>query len=194
MEKMPETSLTNGYTNGHNNMFETEDGCNFLFTSESVGEGHPGTIFLIFDGNMAAAHRASSTFIFGTGPSSRSGLVAEPHRRFRAAPMPPARGPRQVSRAACTPTPKVRLGGARMVGIRKRRPQGPVVTICHDEFKFCREFARKVQFLQPVPKITFSKRPDATASHVCVVGGLVSRRAEMNFLPFKQIPAIKKTC
>jgi S-adenosylmethionine synthetase len=38
---MPETSLTNGYTNGHNNMFETEDGCNFLFTSESVGEGHP---------------------------------------------------------------------------------------------------------------------------------------------------------
>ncbi|XP_068911666.1 S-adenosylmethionine synthase isoform X2 [Tenebrio molitor] len=38
---MPETSLTNGYTNGHNNMFEMEDGSNFLFTSESVGEGHP---------------------------------------------------------------------------------------------------------------------------------------------------------
>lgn len=38
---MPETSLTNGYTNGHM-AYEMEDGSNFLFTSESVGEGHPG--------------------------------------------------------------------------------------------------------------------------------------------------------
>lgn len=39
---MPETShITNGYTNGHST-FEMEDGSNFLFTSESVGEGHPG--------------------------------------------------------------------------------------------------------------------------------------------------------
>lgn len=37
--RMPET-LTNGYTNGHTT-FEMEDGSNFLFTSESVGEGHP---------------------------------------------------------------------------------------------------------------------------------------------------------
>ncbi|XP_044739031.1 S-adenosylmethionine synthase isoform X3 [Chrysoperla carnea] len=38
---MPETSLhTNGYTNGHNS-YELEDGSSFLFTSESVGEGHP---------------------------------------------------------------------------------------------------------------------------------------------------------
>lgn len=37
---MPETLLTNGYTNGHTS-FEMEDGSNFLFTSESVGEGHP---------------------------------------------------------------------------------------------------------------------------------------------------------
>lgn len=41
---MPETSLTNGYTNGHM-AFEMEDGSNFLFTSESVGEGHPGKKF-----------------------------------------------------------------------------------------------------------------------------------------------------
>lgn len=38
---MPET-LANGYTNGHM-PFELEDGSDFLFTSESVGEGHPGT-------------------------------------------------------------------------------------------------------------------------------------------------------
>lgn len=38
---MPETSLTNGYTNGHM-PFDMEDGSDFLFTSESVGEGHPG--------------------------------------------------------------------------------------------------------------------------------------------------------
>ncbi|CAH1990828.1 unnamed protein product [Acanthoscelides obtectus] len=37
---MPETILTNGYTNGHNS-YEMEDGSEFLFTSESVGEGHP---------------------------------------------------------------------------------------------------------------------------------------------------------
>lgn len=38
---MPETlHLTNGYTNGHSTL-EMENGSNFLFTSESVGEGHP---------------------------------------------------------------------------------------------------------------------------------------------------------
>ncbi|KAM3967269.1 S-adenosylmethionine Synthetase isoform 2-T3 [Aphomia sociella] len=38
---MPETSKMNGYakTNGHS--FDMEDGSVFLFTSESVGEGHP---------------------------------------------------------------------------------------------------------------------------------------------------------
>lgn len=39
---MPETTLTNGYTNGHHSGYEMEDGNEFLFTSESVGEGHPG--------------------------------------------------------------------------------------------------------------------------------------------------------
>lgn len=38
---MPETSYTNGYVNGHVS-YDMEDGSNFLFTSESVGEGHPG--------------------------------------------------------------------------------------------------------------------------------------------------------
>lgn len=38
---MPETSYTNGYVNGHVH-YDMEDGSNFLFTSESVGEGHPG--------------------------------------------------------------------------------------------------------------------------------------------------------
>lgn len=36
---------TNGHTNGHANggtTYEMEDGQSFLFTSESVGEGHPG--------------------------------------------------------------------------------------------------------------------------------------------------------
>lgn len=36
---------TNGFaasnSNGHSG-YEMEDGCSFLFTSESVGEGHPG--------------------------------------------------------------------------------------------------------------------------------------------------------
>lgn len=31
----------NGYSNGHNG-YEMEDNASFLFTSESVGEGHPG--------------------------------------------------------------------------------------------------------------------------------------------------------
>lgn len=43
---MPETAAayTNGYTNGHNHnyKYEMENGQTFLFTSESVGEGHPG--------------------------------------------------------------------------------------------------------------------------------------------------------
>lgn len=39
---MPQTKSTNGFaaSNGHNG-YEMEDGCSFLFTSESVGEGHP---------------------------------------------------------------------------------------------------------------------------------------------------------
>lgn len=37
---MPETKQTNGHSNGHT--YEMEDGSSFLFTSESVGEGHPG--------------------------------------------------------------------------------------------------------------------------------------------------------
>ncbi|KAL1509376.1 hypothetical protein ABEB36_004130 [Hypothenemus hampei] len=36
---MPDT-ITNGYTNGHMS-YDMENGSNFLFTSESVGEGHP---------------------------------------------------------------------------------------------------------------------------------------------------------
>lgn len=40
---MPETAYTNGYSNGHGtHKYEMEDGQTFLFTSESVGEGHPG--------------------------------------------------------------------------------------------------------------------------------------------------------
>lgn len=40
---MPETK-SNGYSNGNHihNGYETEDNASFLFTSESVGEGHPG--------------------------------------------------------------------------------------------------------------------------------------------------------
>ena len=37
---MPETKFANGYVNGHGS-YDMEDGSNFLFTSESVGEGHP---------------------------------------------------------------------------------------------------------------------------------------------------------
>ena len=40
---MPETKQTNGHSsNGHT--YEMEDGSSFLFTSESVGEGHPGNL------------------------------------------------------------------------------------------------------------------------------------------------------
>lgn len=40
---MPETT-TNGYSNGSHihNGYEMENNSTFLFTSESVGEGHPG--------------------------------------------------------------------------------------------------------------------------------------------------------
>jgi hypothetical protein len=41
LEKMPETKM-NGYTNGSHNGYEMEDNASFLYTSESVGEGHPG--------------------------------------------------------------------------------------------------------------------------------------------------------
>lgn len=37
---MPETKQTNGHSNGHT--YEMENESSFLFTSESVGEGHPG--------------------------------------------------------------------------------------------------------------------------------------------------------
>lgn len=43
---MPQSTAAkpNGYTNGHVNTgtYEMEDQQSFLFTSESVGEGHPG--------------------------------------------------------------------------------------------------------------------------------------------------------
>lgn len=42
---MPETAKMNGYakTNGHGGQsYDMEDKSMFLFTSESVGEGHPG--------------------------------------------------------------------------------------------------------------------------------------------------------
>lgn len=39
---MPLAAKMNGYTNGHgSSRYDMEDGSNFLFTSESVGEGHP---------------------------------------------------------------------------------------------------------------------------------------------------------
>lgn len=45
---MPETTPhhINGYANGHAPP-ELKQDCMFLFTSESVGEGHPGRITLI---------------------------------------------------------------------------------------------------------------------------------------------------
>lgn len=39
---MPQSARMNGYTNGHSGLYDMEDGQTFLFTSESVGEGHPG--------------------------------------------------------------------------------------------------------------------------------------------------------
>lgn len=40
---MPQSTHMNGYVNGHaNGLYEMEDQQSFLFTSESVGEGHPG--------------------------------------------------------------------------------------------------------------------------------------------------------
>lgn len=48
---MPQQSYTNGYTNGHPQAatahYEMEDGQKFLFTSESVGEGHPGEFSIL---------------------------------------------------------------------------------------------------------------------------------------------------
>lgn len=51
---MPKNGLSNGfYTNGHtlNGKMEgeLEEGCTFLFTSESVGEGHPGEFCVLFN-------------------------------------------------------------------------------------------------------------------------------------------------
>lgn len=42
---MPQSVHMNGHANGHanaNGFYEMEDQQIFLFTSESVGEGHPG--------------------------------------------------------------------------------------------------------------------------------------------------------
>lgn len=44
---MPQTIMSNGYSNGHIG-YEMEEDSVFLFTSESVGEGHPGRFRLIF--------------------------------------------------------------------------------------------------------------------------------------------------
>lgn len=44
---MPQT--TNGFTNGHKKTLEMEDGGTFLFSSESVGEGHPGKYLITID-------------------------------------------------------------------------------------------------------------------------------------------------
>lgn len=42
---MPETHYTNGYSQaGFNGANESHDGEKFLFSSESVGEGHPGKL------------------------------------------------------------------------------------------------------------------------------------------------------
>uniref|UniRef100_A0A6M2DQB4 S-adenosylmethionine synthase n=1 Tax=Xenopsylla cheopis TaxID=163159 RepID=A0A6M2DQB4_XENCH len=38
---MPQSMHVNGYSNGHSGAYDMEDGSIFLFTSESVGEGHP---------------------------------------------------------------------------------------------------------------------------------------------------------
>uniref|UniRef100_A0A1L8DZK7 S-adenosylmethionine synthase n=2 Tax=Nyssomyia neivai TaxID=330878 RepID=A0A1L8DZK7_9DIPT len=38
---MPQMSATNGYANGHSTVHDMQDGQRFLFSSESVGEGHP---------------------------------------------------------------------------------------------------------------------------------------------------------
>lgn len=47
--KMPETSHhMNGYANGHAPAAELQQDTTFLFTSESVGEGHPGKSLLPF--------------------------------------------------------------------------------------------------------------------------------------------------
>lgn len=47
---MPQT-LTNGHSNGCNGngtQYDMEDGQSFLFTSESVGEGHPGKFLFCY--------------------------------------------------------------------------------------------------------------------------------------------------
>lgn len=46
---MPETHCTNGYAQSAFGVAnELHDGESFLFSSESVGEGHPGKQFLLF--------------------------------------------------------------------------------------------------------------------------------------------------
>lgn len=49
---MPETAHhMNGYANGHSPP-ELHQNTNFLFTSESVGEGHPGEYYFILPENF----------------------------------------------------------------------------------------------------------------------------------------------
>ena len=55
---MPETR--NGYTNGNgNHTYEMEDNASFLFTSESVGEGHPGKLLTRNDSNTSPINFSS---------------------------------------------------------------------------------------------------------------------------------------
>lgn len=62
---MPQTT-TNGFTNGHNkDNLEMADG-SFLFSSESVGEGHPGKYLIHFSGVSIFS------YIFLPCPSSSS--------------------------------------------------------------------------------------------------------------------------
>lgn len=47
MPQQTTNNHSNGYSNGHNGKYDMEDGQSFLFTSESVGEGHPGKLHTI---------------------------------------------------------------------------------------------------------------------------------------------------
>lgn len=59
---MPQTT-TNGFTNGHKkDNLEMEDGQTFLFSSESVGEGHPGKFILLFQYMLKIDFSSTSHF------------------------------------------------------------------------------------------------------------------------------------
>lgn len=74
---MPDT-VTNGYTNGHGHMpYDMENGSSFLFTSESVGEGHPGKWLFCFKAGGVTTCRYDSSYrhvdCFGSGaPGTRA--------------------------------------------------------------------------------------------------------------------------